>query len=517
MSLTIAKLVTRCRASPRARLDRTRLDRAARDELPRACARALAAELGARDDVCRIRQLAVRVAVSAADAAGPRLAAAWAEAFRGALRQALARPSGAGPVELVRADSRAAWLARFLTDLLAGVAAQRWEYDEFRGLAERPVAEAARDLLLAEPAQAAAALALLEQTGALERLLALFDELALEQLQQSPAFALPEGGPELRVDDLWLVGRAAVEAGARAGRRLSDRRFALRLFLRLSRQFGPAAPPTPRAVLHLLAALELLGVDGGDAPETASGGAAHPAVVALLAAVRERSRGPGGAEFRARLARLVEEVLAVAPGPPAAPPGTPWVASDVAGLFLLVGLLERLGWPRQIARRWPRAVPFVLAGLALAVIGRRADAPGRLDPGLAMFAGFFDEPDPGGLARFFAGTSEADRAELLRDLCGPAAPADSAATWAATLDALAGELVGAFAGRVRGFGRASRAFAVKQLIALPGRVRAEPERLSAVLAPRPFHVALRVAGLDGSVPAVGWLGGRTLTIELEGL
>jgi hypothetical protein len=210
----------------------------------------------------------------------------------------------------------------------------------------------------------------------------------------------------------------------------------------------------------------------------------------------------------------------VVPDVPARP-DLPWVSSEVAGLFLLAGLLDRLGWPDRIACWGPaaaqgqRAVSYVLAGLALAVTGRSASSPQHLDPGLTLFAGLFDGPDLGGLRRFAASITAADCRELLRGLCGP--NATEALTWDATLDALAGELLRAFAGRVRGFRQASRSFVVKHLVALPGRIRVEPERLLVVLAPQPFHVALRVAGLDGTMTSLGWLGGRDLTLELEGL
>ena len=56
-----------------------------------------------------------------------------------------------------------------------------------------------------------------------------------------------------------------------------------------------------------------------------------------------------------------------------------------------------------------------------------------------------------------------------------------------------------------------------RLLALPGRVCVEPRRLGVILAPAPFHPALHLCGLDDPVADVGWLGGRTVTFELEGL
>src|SRR5262249_52976448 len=149
-----------------------------------------------------------------------------------------ARPAGSGPVELVRTESRADWLARVLADILAGIAARRWEYDEFRECLQLHATEAALQVLLREPAEIAGALVCLEERAMLDRLPQRLDELALERLFAAIAYA--EGGAvetALDFEELLFVARAAVTNASAAGQHgLASRRFALRLCVHLRRE-----------------------------------------------------------------------------------------------------------------------------------------------------------------------------------------------------------------------------------------------------------------------------------------
>jgi hypothetical protein len=116
-----------------------------------------------------------------------------------------------------------------------------------------------------------------------------------------------------------------------------------------------------------------------------------------------------------------------------------------------------------------------------------------LDPGLALFAGYFDEP---GLAH-------------LRAVLG--------ALGETFFDERAETLIRAFASQIRGFRRATRAAIVRNFIQTPGRVRLEERRIAVVLDANPFQVALHIAGLDAPLDSVFWLGGRRVEFEIGGL
>ncbi len=555
MSLAVEQFATRCRVPPRLRLDERRFDEIVRRELPAELPRTLAPRWPGRPGLVRVRRLPVELAVTPADLRSGRLAALWAAALSRVLLETLAAGEDAGGVETARADDRAGWLARFVGHLLDGSAARRWEYDEFRELLSRRTADAALGALLAEPAESAAALARLESSGTLERLLRLLDEAALERLIAAlSATARPAAG-ELTVETLLAVGRplAAGELPVGTGG-LVDRRLALRLFLHLAGEgpSQPAGPPrTPRQVLHALTALaELLAADRRPGARTAAGArkGLPREVETLLAELRGRS---GREPLADLLAALAARLPAGAPETAAAD----WVTSELAGLFLLVPLLARWGWPRRVEaalRETPGAIGFFLAGLGLAVAGRASAAPERPDPGLTLFAGCEGWLDLAGLTRFLAAGEPADRRRLADELLaaidpagpprrpgreepasrfGPPSdsiaaapgsapgkrPEDASATWLSLFDLLADRLLREWALRVRGFRRARRAFLVRQFIAVPGRVGVEPERITVRLAPHPFQVALRVSGADQPLESVAWLGGRRLELVLEGL
>ena len=116
-----------------------------------------------------------------------------------------------------------------------------------------------------------------------------------------------------------------------------------------------------------------------------------------------------------------------------------WYSSDIAGLFFLIAELARRDWPRRAATALndgasaTRCVAAFLAGLGLAVLGRFDPMPDRLDPLLALFAGFGDNPDIGAYRRFFASADNAQRQALLTELCAAdAAPVTMADSWEAT-------------------------------------------------------------------------------------
>lgn len=526
MSLLIEELRSTCRLPRDLAAEGSRLGDTARHDLPQELARQLAGRLPT-DGVVRVRDLPVKVELSRAELAAGGLPSRWAAAVVAALERALAGGQGGG-VEVVWAENRAAWVARVLGDLLAGTVVGRWEYGEFAAVLEKPSRDAALALLLDEPRELPAVLRELEGRKQLERWLRLFDELARERLVRAVAESSATSQKPLTLAELPLVAWAALDLAV-PGTWWADRCLALRLFARATPGEVATWASSPRRILQLLTVLDELArvprAAWADQIAARTVAERHPdlsqAVVTLLAEIRRRVTAPSTGSS-AELDRL-EPILQARQGNL---PGRPTITmmktlhSDFAGFFLLVGVLERLGWPQlltrsELALAWgPRLLPHVLCAVALSLTRRFSTEPTRLDSGLALFAGFGFEPDLAGLRRFFAMASAAERALLLKALEIDSRACDS---WEHTAEALAAALCRALASRVRGFKRSSPDFIRRHFLALPGRLEIDEETLAVHLAPQPYHVALRMAGLDEAWPTVSWLGDRTLTVHFEGL
>lgn len=548
MSLMIERLVTRCQAPRRLKLDGALVDRVAHEQFPSECARRLQPRWPGHGGVCRIRRLPVRLTVSLADLNDTRLPQLWAAAFARAMTEALARPAGSGPVEVVRAENRVEWLAKFIHDLLNGNASGRWEYQEFQEYFELSIRDAVLAVLNQQPSEIVSVLVALEARGALDRLLALFDEIALEQLFVASARAMGVDRTGLSITDMLTVGRLALaQCGPRSGLALRSRQFALKLFLILRRESGLQASDTwsPRRVLYALMSLAALAqlIRSAEVSEWSHELSAaslaeyikeplHPVVLEVLEEVRNlvqtkrrSSRAKAGVSSTlTELTHLIAELRPLVSITGNHNNDIRWMSSDCAGLFLLIGVLNKLGWPERILRsslgsaHGPRAVTYVFAGLGLALLGRFDDAPERIDPGLALFAGWVGDPDLGGLRRFFASGSAADRLAVLTELDeGTEGTAEATESWSTTFDYLAERVVCEFTRRVRGFRQASRSFVVKSFFAIPGRIGVKEKRMVVQLAPSPFHVALHISSMDESVESVSWLDGRRLAFHLEGM
>jgi hypothetical protein len=533
MSLTIDHFVTRCRVPRGQEACGGLINQVARDLFPRECSRQLASRWPRNAGVYRLRRLLVRLTVSLEDLKESRLPALWTAAFMQSLTDALARPSAPGSREVVRAGSRAALLAMAITSLLAGEAAGSWELQEFHKFFDLGAAEAILGILGEEPDEMVPALLILTEQKGLDRLLAIFDDAGLDRL-----LAIFSSGiaarPSLRA--LQRIGRRILSQGLpRGGLGLADRRRALRLFLAQAGEPGPVPEGlgSPQSIFYALMCLEaLLELPLPDAPglwaaELAA--AASPArpyppeVLDLLQEVYQHAAHRPDSLLP--LAQVLGELKPlVAPGEGSRQASeVRWLSSDCAGLMLLVGLLDRLRWPEAFLRglgpqHGPRAVTYLLAGLGLALLGETAGSPDRLDPGLALFAGWLGEPDLRGFRSFLASTPIRERHELLLDLGATKAGAEMyAQSWTATCDCLAELLVREFARRLRGFQKSSRAFLVRNFLARPGRIRVEDARLSVFLPASPFQVVLHLSGMAETVEGVGWLGGRGVEFPGAGL
>jgi hypothetical protein len=248
-------------------------------------------------------------------------------------------------------------------------------------------------------------------------------------------------------------------------------------------------------------------------------------IFALVQSDGDGGKKPNAANVR-KLGQLMAELrpLVVSTVGQERNKGVRFVSSDYASLLLLVGLLQRLEWPQTIlhstfgATHGLRAITYIFAGLGLAMLKRFGEKPLQLGPGLALFAGWMDEPVRAGLQRFFAMGTSMERRALLDEIVPQREMIEKdAESWSATLERMAEFAIREFASRVRGFRQASRSFVVKHFFALPGRIRVEDSCLVITLAASPFHVALHLSGWDETVDDVRWLGGRRLEFQLEGL
>ena len=553
MSITIARL--RMRASIPRRLSALApaVDHAVRHEFAPAVARAQAVRPPLRA-VCRIRQLRVRLRVAPRDVTGSKLPGLWAEAFSKALVAAVEHGSDA---EVISAGSRAEWVADFLLRILAGDPSGGWAYEEFAAFTSLPCGEAVVALLESMPAEARDILGSLDDRQALGRALGALDSAQAHRVLGLLDRSDPPSAQAWSAAGLQRIAVLIVEtAGAIPGRHeLVSAARAVAIFLAQARpgQLPGMRHQSAGRVLDALRVIEwLCGLQRMLPPDAFVTTAAR-----ALAALRRGEMPPLNAEWAdvepplprpgnilhrsanalhedvdaaRELAGVLDEVRREvgSAGAEAARhlEGT-WIHSEVAGLFLLVPVVTRLGWPARIRttalwrQHGPRALTCVLAGTALALLGR-PPALAAADPGITLFAGWIGEPDVRGFARWVESGSDEDRRDLLRAMVGVDGIDDGDVTacgeaWPATFARLGRALVRGLADDLRGFRRSSDRFIVDRFISAAGTVRIEPRRLLVSLRPNPLWVAVHLSGLDTAVDGVSWLADRRVELELGGV
>jgi hypothetical protein len=538
MNLNIDRLVTRCQVPKGSVTAWQSLDRLAREQFPLECRREILAHLPAQPEVIRIRRLLIQLRVSG-QFDGQRLARAWSEAFARALLAAInsSKPEN----EVVQARTRTEWLARFVLDVLSGSALSRWEYEEFNEALRLGAANCVLTVLSHEPWEIVHVLLLVDDRKRLDQLLLLFDDLALEKLFSLLAHEIDEETSEPTVDDLLKIGALVTsQTSTRVG--LATRQRALSIFLALSRTraVGSDRVITPRLVLHALMALDaLLELNQSLPPESwfhalapeslarREGPSLHPMVLELVAKVWTLAAEMGAKVQNQKLDSLSQLLFELSPLPvitsSAAEKRAHWVSSECAGVLLLVGLLDRLGWVQRIRtssvglRIESRATNFCLAALALRLLGPSPESD-RLDPGLLLFAGW-PEPasaDLAGLRKFLMTLSEIEQEELV-DLLTDSEERKLASGWITTFDHLANDLIREFSSRLRGFRDAKPSFVIKTFISQPGRIFIDDKRILVILQSNPFHIALHISSMDEAVESVSWLAGRRLDFQLQDL
>jgi len=226
----------------------------------------------------------------------------------------------------------------------------------------------------------------------------------------------------------------------------------------------------------------------------------------------------GRSENRISLAALIADLTSV----PSHSPESKWIPTDCAGLFLLVRVLDKLGWEDDLARTsWgatygPPLLTYTLSGIATAVLGRFNEELAYLDPGIALFSGWLGAPDLRGFRVFLAAGSVETRQAFLGGLLTQSAAIEYSAAWQTCFDALGNYVIREFTEQIRCFGKPSRSFIIKNFVALPGRILIEEKRLVVMFTSSPLHVVIHLSGLDYPIESVSWLGGRRIEFQADG-
>jgi hypothetical protein len=636
MSLRIGQFNTTCHISPLRQGDAELVDRLARGRFARDLGAHLGPSLGRQPAIVRIRRLTMRVILPASELNEDALSLKWRQEFGRALFTALAYPTGAGPFEVFRAESAASFVASAIQDLLDGTAPTKWQYAEFEKFFLRGSTQAALGLICEWPQQTMAVLIELAERGVLGRLLARFDDLAMERLFTALARAPDTESETLSVADLIAAARLALEHPPEKAVALRSRAYALSLLAEAHRPRQPL--PSPRIVFHALVTLAVLlneevfwagiphdepwaqrlpanvtailesitrdvreqmqctfgydvsnpmlhtyGTKIPDGPQT-PGGTASPQLGELnqlLSGLRTelkapiqptfsvetpRSRRTEGEKISPQLAELYQLLSSLrtelkvpiqptfsveAPGgrrtegekisPQLAelgrllsalrtelkiplqsprPSEVRWISSEWCGLFFLSSILKRLGWIAvwgQLTDFQVGGVGCLVAGLALAISEKFDPAVPPLDQGIALFAGYFNDPDLAHMRRVFQEFPRETRLRVLRAALLHEVVDDAAESWRGTFERLSDTVLREFTSRIRGFRQATRQSIVRNFIARPGRIRIEPGRLVVCPASNPFNVALHISGIDDPLDPPVWLGGRRIEFELGDL
>jgi hypothetical protein len=577
VTLTIERLVTLSKVPRQLPTARAIIDEVARHRFAAVCTSRLPRR--ADSEIVRIRRLEVQVKIALREFKPDALTTIWVATFIRELFSALAHPSGTGPFEILRFESRPDFLAAAIRDLVTGVTAGHWEYEEFASLFKLPTGEAILALLEEASSEMVRTLLILEGRDLLENLLDFWNQAALDRLFLRIDSLGGVSGPSdenLAIEHLiatasLLLSNHFLLSGGHflGGDDSGERKLALKLFLLSARESDwrngrLTSPQTISRALRVFGALLdlhkfataakwrlLTGAAGqpddsivsgltasiGNMMATASG-ESRIAFTELLDKLRpvanSRIRGnlliefeniiaTGTPESRTAFAGLFEQLVSVGGtgNGQNRPAESKWISTDCAGLFLLVRILDKLEWPDRVARLsfgaafGRRLLTYTLAGLASAILERFSEEPMHLDSGLALFSGWIDEPDLGGFHSFLASESVETRRDLLVELLGDEITEEGSMSWKSCFDSLATHMIGEFTRHIRGFGRSTRSFVVKNFLALTGRIRIEETHLVIVFTSSPLHVVLHLSGLDDPVEAVDWLGARRIEFQTK--
>jgi hypothetical protein len=226
-----------------------------RTTLPHECARRLQPLLPDDGALWFIRRLDVEAIV---DLAGEddAVAGLWADGVVDRISRTLAESRSDD--EVVRFPDRATYLARFLEDLVAGHAWDRWHYAPLDSLRPLPTGAAVREALVRDVAEADAAMVMLAATG---RLGAVLSTMSATDLRRVLDARIPRGSGVMPGDSsldaiLAVWADAAIESSSAP---LARTRNALRLYVALHGRSALASGSEVRAAIDVLLWLASVG------------------------------------------------------------------------------------------------------------------------------------------------------------------------------------------------------------------------------------------------------------------
>jgi hypothetical protein len=490
MTMRIARLTTECRLPRGQEAAGALVDRAVRDLLPRALAERLGPSLDRHPAICRLKGLTVDLQIDLETLRRGGLADAWAAAVARSLHKALARPDDGG--RLRRHDSWAGYVAAAIGDILAGRPIPDWAVPELAVRADRPAAILVLDLLLDAGPGMGDVLAVLRVAGTLGPAVGLLDEVGLERLLRAVAEA------EARPADL-TAAQVVELAQAMARRGLAptsgdavSRRQAIMLWLDLDR-----ALPLRGVWLGGLLLLRLL-----QRPELREDADARLGDMPAWCEAARQALAKAPPQF----GEALDALRAITPQAAGRDHDARWRETDGAGVLLLYGALQRLGWSRALRKAGApmRVVQALIVGCAMRLLRPGWTPEAAIEPAAALLAGMTGQVDRHGVAEIF-------------ETQPPSPPGIVAADWPDLVDQAAGALARAFAGRLRGFRDAEPEVVARHFLRRPGRVRLAEDELSVVLSPSPWAVVLHVAGADEPLEGLDWSPFRRVSFALEGL
>lgn len=528
MTVTIGRLHVRARLPKRLRDRAPQAARLAREVLPGALGRHLH-RVSPMPAVCRIRRLYVRVQLTPRQLDEHQMVEACAEAFARALLTAIHQPPGFS--NSVAAESVERWLADAMVAVLDGTLSG-WMFAEFAGYEGRPANDILVSMVRDHDADWGAVLAACRRRGQLDRLILAVGASGCRDLVRAMA-QRGSGTSPGSLHDLATIGAALVSAVGDVSRIRSEPLDAV--VLRVAAELASRAenvrtfsPITLRAAVAALLWLSSRLTEDGSAgvrrdetpalEDMQAAPALMPIVQSVLDRWRERDAAPEALD-----AGLRSVLTALRPAGARERTTLERYESKVAGMFLLIPVIERFGLPEHVRRSalgaayGSRAITYVLTATALALIGEPPSAASRIDPGIVVFAGWGSGADPDAIVRICRDRERTDYIELIRSAAGDAVDADAVSGPDSAFAAIGGWLVRRFADSLRGFSKSSEGFIVNRMLAVGGTIDLDDRRVRVRLESNPFWPVVHLSGADVPVDAVSWLGGRRLTFELEGL
>lgn len=483
-----------------------RLDHVVSDKLIEALERAaldFADEAGA---VYRIRRLDLRLWLDASRLNDGEIAHDWARALAQALHRQIL---DAGPDNVIRYPSQAAFLATWISDILGQGVTGKWQYAEFDGLHDLPAGQAIALGLMRDPRWIGPVLQMLSTNGKSARLVAVMTLRDVTVLWQAWVGAAPK-----LQDEVPLVPAQSALAlrpdppGFEWGGTASRARMALRWLMALSLgRGGLPAPVAARLAMqlgHLGAALHVAPALGPllarQAPDRADLRVLLAQFPDDLAQTRkwiaQLALQPGRAKNRAALVQLHAGSLAKTTKAAATPEREDKVISPYAGVGLLLPALRDLDlWA-------PLGPAGRVAVLAQAMTG--ADRLlARADTGLRWMAG---------LSHNVVLDDHLNAVDWPRG--APLTDVDKASHGDTPQTEVLRRLLDRFSRDLRGMSGASMAYLCAQFLLRPGTLSRAEQSLVIRVDSVPLKVLLQLSGGLGDKGVLPWLNDAALRLEV---